>query len=131
MLESMHKDTDALAEAINNALDRGITPDDLADIVAAQQPRTLNELVRELGAAGQTDELPLYAEPPPGMIDVATAVKKHGLKARTVKGWIHRGLLPATGKVRGIGGTRFLVCEETVAAMAGRPKNRGGRPRKT
>ena len=133
MLDTKREIADALARAMSDALTNGLTADDIdeiAQMVAAEQPRNLDDLAGHMAEDTGSDDLPTYAEAPPGMIDIATAVKVHGLNARTVKGWIHRGVLPALGKVRGLGGTRFLVCEETVAKMAKQPKNKGGRPRK-
>ena len=95
--------------AMSDAFTHGWTTEDIDEItqmVAAQQPRTLTELARHMAEDSGSGELPIYAEAPPGMIDLATAVKVHGLNARTVKGWIHRGVLPALGKVRGTWGNQ-------------------------
>ena len=134
MLVTKQEVADALAQARSDALTNGLTEDDIDEIwkmVAAQQPRTLDELALRMGEDAGSDELPIYTTAPPGMIDIATAVREHGVKTGTVKGWIHRGVVPVLGKVRGLGGTRYLVCEETVKRLAKRPKNKGGRPRKT
>ena len=121
---------DALARAASDAFTHGWTSDEITQMVTAQQPRTLDNAARRMAEDSESEELPVYAEAPPGMIDVATAVRVHGINQRTVHHWVSRGLLPVMGKIRGLGGTRVLVCEETVAKMAKQPKNKGGRPRK-
>ena len=134
MLDPQREIADALVRAMSDAFTHGWTTEDIDEItqmVAAQQPRTLTELARHMAEDSGSGELPIYAEAPPGMIDLATAVKQHGVKAGTVKGWVHRGVVPVLGKVRGLGGHRVLVCEETIIRMAQKPKNKGGRPRKT
>ena len=120
---------DALARAIEDAIVNGWTTDDIAEMVAAQEHRT--RLAMDMAEATANDELPVYAEAPPGMIDIATATRVHGIKPRTAYGWIDRGVLPVLGKIRGRGGHRVLVCEQTLVRMATTPKNKGGRPRKT
>ena len=134
MVDTKHEIADALAQAMSDALTNGLTTDDIDDIakmVAAQQPRTLDELALRMGEDAENNDLPIYTEAPPGLIDVATARRVHGVHPQTVHGWIDRGELPVLGKVRGLGGSRFLVSEETVKRMAKRPRNKGGRPRKT
>ena len=135
MLDAKREIADALARAMSDALTNGFTTDDIneiAQMVAAQQPRTLDELAQRMGEeAGDNDALPIYTEPPPGAIDMATAVREHGVNYQTAQGWIRRGVLPVLGRLRGRGGLRSLVCEETVARLAKMPKNKGGRPRKT
>ena len=133
MLDTQREIADALARVMSDALTIGLTTDDIDEIarmVAAEQPRNLTALAKHTGEDVGSDDLPTYAEAPPGMIDVATAVKVHGVNTRTVHRWINRGLLQPLGKIRGLGGTRYLICEETVAKMAQEPKNKGGRPRK-
>ena len=129
MLDTRQEATDALALAIDTARTNGLTIDEIAQMVAAEKHRT--QLAMDMAEEAAYDALPVYAEAPPGMIDIATAVKQHGVKAGTVKGWVHRGVVPVLGKVRGLGGHRVLVCEETIIKMAQTPKNKGGRPRKT
>ena len=134
MLDTKREIADALARAMSDALTNGLTADEIdeiAQMVAAQETRTLTELAKHMAEDSERDELPVYSEAPPGMIDIATAVKRHGVKTGTVKGWVHRGIVPVLGKVRGLGGHRVLVCEETIIKMARMPKNKGGRPRKT
>lgn len=121
----------ALERAISDALDSGITGDEIGQMATAQEIRTLNQLAMELGEAATNDELPVYPVAPPGMIDLATAKRDHGVKPSTARDWIDRGELPVLGRIRGRGGTRYLVCEKTIAQKAKLPKNRGGRPRKT
>ena len=117
----------ALEQAIESALANGVSADEITKMVAAQQPQTLNELAQRMGEDAGTDDLPIYTVAPPGLIDIATAVREHGVKTGTVKGWIHRGVVPVLGKVRGLGGTRYLVCEETVKRLAKMPKNQRGK----
>ena len=134
MLVTRKEATDALARVMSDALTIGLTTDDIdeiAQMVAAEQTPTLDDLATHLAEDSESDELPIYTEAPPGMIDIATATREHGVNAQTVRGWIHRGVLPVLGKVRGRGSPRSLVCEETVAKLAGMPKNKGGRSRKT
>ena len=134
MLDTRKDATDALARAMSDALTNGLTTDDIDDIaqmVAAEQPQSLDDLAKHMGEDAGNGDLPTYAEAPPGMIDLATAKREHGVNAQTARGWIHRGVLPVLGKVRGRGSPRSLVCEETVAKLAGMPKNKGGRSRKT
>ena len=134
MLDTKREIADALARAVSEALTNGLTADDIdeiAQMVAAQEPRTLTESAKHMAEDSQSDELPVYSEVPPGLIDVATAVRKYGVKKRTVNGWIHRGMVPVLGKIGGRGGNRVLVCEETLLRIAKMPKNKGGRPRKT
>ena len=133
MLDTRKQATDALVRAIDTARTHGLTTEDIdeiAQMVAAQETQTLDNAARHMAEDSESEELPVYAEAPPGMIDVATAVRVHGINQRTVHHWVRRGLLPVMGKIRGLGGTRVLVCEETVAKMAKQPKNKGGRPRK-
>ncbi len=135
MLDTKREVADALARAMSDAITNGLTTDDIDEIdeiakmVTAQQPRP--QLAMDMAEDSESDELPVYAEAPPGLIDIATAAKQHGVKTGTVKGWVHRGVVPVLGKVRGLGGHRVLICEETIIKMAEMPKNKGGRPRKT
>ena len=134
MLDTQREIVDALARVMSDALTIGLTTDDIdeiAQMVAAEQPRTPTEWSRHMAEDAGNNDLPTFAEPPPGMIDLATAEREHGVNAQTARGWIHRGVLPVLGKVRGRGSPRSLVCEETVAKLAGMPKNKGGRARKT
>ena len=134
MPDTKQEDADALARAMSDAITNGLSTDDIDEIakmVTAQQPHTLTDLAKQMAEDSESDELPVYAEAPPGMIDIATAAKQHGIKPRTPYGWIDRGVLPVLGKMRGRGAHRVLVCEQTLVRMATTPKNKGGRPRKT
>ena len=134
MPDTKREIADALAQAVSDAFTHGSTTDDIDEItqmVAAQKLQPLDDVSRHMAEDSERDELPVYAEAPPGMIDLATAVRVHGVNAQTARGWIHRGVLPVLGKVRARGSPRSLVCEETVAKLAGMPKNKGGRSRKT
>ena len=134
MLDTRKEATDALARAMSDALTNGLTADEIdeiAQMVAAQETLTLTELAKHMAEDSERDELPVYSEAPPGLIDVATAVRQYGFKKRTVNGWIQRGMIPVLGKIRGRGGNRVLVCEKTLLQTAQMPKNKGGRPRKT
>ena len=125
MLGTRKEATDALARAMSDALTNGLTTDDIDEItqmVAAQQPRTLTELARLMAEDSESDAVPTYPEAPPGMIDIATATRVHGIKPRTAYGWIDRGVLPVLGKIRGRGGHRVLVCEQTLVRMATTPQ---------
>ena len=125
---------DALARAVSDAITHGLTTEDIDEItqmVAAQQPQPLDDVARHMAEDSERGELPLYAEAPPGMIDLPTVARVYGINARTAKGWIVRGQLQVLGKVQGPGSPRYLVCEETIAKMAQQPKNKGGRSRKT
>ena len=134
MLDTKREIADALARVMSDAFTHGLTTDDIDEItqmVAAEQTRTLDDLATHLAEDSESDELPIYTEAPPGMIDVATAVREYGFKKRTVNGWIQRGMVPVLGTIRGRGGNRVLVCEQTLLQTAQMPKNKGGRPRKT
>ena len=132
MPDTKREIADALARAVSDAFTHGWTTEDIDEqMVAAQKPQPLDDVARHMAEDSERDELPVYAEAPPGMIDLATAVRVHGVNAQTARGWIHRGVLPVLGKVRARGSPRSLVCEETVAKLAGMPKNKGGRSRKT
>ena len=130
MPDTKREVADALARAVSDAFTHGWTTEEITQMVTAQKPQPLDDVARHMAEDSERDELPLYAEAPPGLIDVATAVRVHGVNQRTVHHWITRGVLPVMGKIRGLGGTRVLVCEATVAKMAKQPKNKGGRPRK-
>ena len=134
MLDTRKEATDTLVRAMSDARTNGLTTEDIdeiAQMVAAQETLTLDNAARHMAEDSESEELPVYAEAPPGMIDLPTAARIYGINARTVKGWIIRGQLPASGKVRGRGGPRYLVYEETIAQKAKQPRNLGGRPRKT
>ena len=134
MLDTRKQATDALVRAIDTARTNGLTTEDIdeiAQMAAAQETRTLDNAARHMAEDSESEELPVYAEAPPGMIDLTTAHRTHGVHPQTVHGWIDRGELPVLGKVRGLGGSRFLVCEETVSKLARMPRRKGGRPRKT
>ena len=127
MLDTKREVADALARAMSDSFTHGLSTDDIDEItqmVAAEQTRTLDDLATHLAEDSESDELPVYAEAPPGLIDIATAAKQHGVKTGTVKGWVHRGVVPVLGKVRGLGGHRVLICEETIIKMAEMPKTK-------
>ena len=109
MLDTQREIADALARAMSDALINGLTSDDIdeiAQMVAAEQPRNLTALAKHMGEDAGNDDLPTFAEAPPGMIDIATATREHGVKPRTAYGWIDRGVLPVLGTIRGRGGYR-------------------------
>ena len=132
MLELGRTAADELRGVITDALTAGVvTKDEILDMVSTAEPPAATNGRAPVEPATGANDLPIYTELPEGLIDVATAVREYGFKKRTVNGWIHRGMVPVLGKIRGRGGDRALVCEKTLLQMAKMPKNKGGRPRKT
>ena len=65
MLVTKQEVADALAQARSDALTNGLTEDDIDEIwkmVAAQQPRTLDELALRMGEDAENNDLPIYTK---------------------------------------------------------------------
>ena len=74
----------------------------------------------------------IYAELPEGLIDLPSACRKYGVNRQTANGWLQRGLIPRMGKLRapGDGGVN-VVGEDDFKEVLSRPRNVGGRPKKS
>ena len=78
------------------------------------------------------DDVPIYTELPEGLIDLPSAVKKYGLKPRTVQDWVKNGHVPLRGRFKAAtrSGGYLVVSEDELVDYISAPRNRGGRPRK-
>ena len=85
--------TDCLRAAIDRALADGIPRRDIFAMVAAASPPPPREAVDPNGI--------IYEEVPSGLIALADAAEKYGLRHNTLRVAIFRGLLPTAGSVRG------------------------------
>ena len=74
----------------------------------------------------------IYDEVPEGLIDLPSACRKYGVNLNTANGWVRRGLIARMGKLRapGDGGVN-VVGKKAFVELASRPRNVGGRPKKT
>ena len=78
------------------------------------------------------DDLPMYDELPPGLIDLPSAAKKYGCKGSRLRGWVHRGHLLVRGRLRAPQGTGYsLVLESELVHRLKTVNPKGGRSRST
>ena len=74
---------------------------------------------------------PIYAELPPGLIDVPAAAKKYDINHGTLRWWVRTGRLKIQGRLRApcTGGGYSVVDEEELVTYLSAPRRRGP-PRK-
>ena len=74
----------------------------------------------------------IYDELPDELIDLPSACRKYGVNPNTANGWVRRGVIARMGKLRAPGDGGVNVVEKRAfVELASRPRNVGGRPRKT
>ena len=83
--------------------------------------------------AVDVEDLPIYDELPPGLIDLPSAAENHSLRIHTIRQWIYRGRIRAVARLRAParGGGYLVVREAELIAYMRSPRDRGGRPRET
>ena len=74
---------------------------------------------RGRGVASRGDDLPIYDELPPGLIDLPSAADLHDRSLGTLHTWIRRGRLPVVGRLRASarGGGRLLIRAVDIARV--------------
>ena len=76
------------------------------------------------------DDLPMYDELPPGLIDLPSAAKEYGCKVSRFHGWVKRGHLRVRGRLRAPQGTGYsLVLESELVHRLKTVDAKGGRSR--
>ena len=116
-------------QATREALESGGAEGTLLSILR-EETATAREHCRR---ASTDDPETVYTELPPGLIDLPSAVRKHGLRSSTVYDWIRHGHVRPQGRLKAParGGGYLVVREDDLLAYLKAPRNKGGRPRKT
>ena len=124
-----------LGAAVAEALAEGVTQQELMGVVlttvATYTPPMADEADCEDFRVPGPDTI--YAELPPGLIDLPSAAQKYDLNRGTLRNWVTKGYLKRYGRLKGSaqGGGFILVSESELRLYMDMPKNKGGRPRKT
>ena len=102
------------SKAIRSLLDRGLSEDEIHEIVTAtaQQSRPRNG-----HHAG--DDTRIYDELPDGTIDLPTAAQRYGSGTDTLRAWIRAGRICSLGRLRAParGGGYHIVDESELAEL--------------
>ncbi len=123
-------------DAIEDALESGIPVEEIRKLLSMLELKvTEHEVAYQdtLPAFPEDDQDTVYAELPPGLIDLPSAVKKYKLRPRTAQNWVKFGRITLRGRLRASarGGGYLLVREDELVAYIAGPRDKGGRPRKT
>lgn len=109
-----------LRSAIDQALAAGVTRRHIHHLVAIAPPPTVRGT--DPGSSWPDDPSQvIYDEVPRGLLTLADAAEKYGVRTNTLTVAIFRGNLPGAGRLRGrgYGGTQHLVAEEALRRYLG------------
>ncbi len=117
-------------QTTREALRAGAKQEDLAAMLqtaADQEEDAQAQLPSECGLDTIYDELP------EGLIDVPSAAAQYHVPRQTIQSWITAGKLSRMGRLRGRapGGGYNVIAERQLLEIISRPKDKGGRPKKT
>ena len=81
----------------------------------------------------EVDRDTVYTELPEGLIDFPSAACKYNLNRGTLRNWLSKGYITLRGRLKGpaTGGGFLIVSEDELVEHIAKPRNKGGRPRKT
>ena len=122
-------------KAVDVAVLAGLSKPELQTLLDTRYPDTRARVVTNGHAVVDYGESPegrfplpddalIYREVPEGLIDLPTAVKKYGLKTRTVQDWVSQGHVAVHGRLRAParGGGYLVVNEEELVAYITAPR---------
>ena len=116
-------------QATREALESGVAERILLSIFR-EETAAARERRRRASMPDTDDPETVYTELPPGLIDLPSAVRKHGLRSSTVHDWIRQGHVMPQGRFRAParGGGYLVVREEDLVAYLGLPVTKGEDP---
>ena len=122
-----------LESALTVALQSGATKNDIVAMIELKVAEHESTIQAHSTVIQDQHQEPVYSELPEGFIDIPTAVKKYGLKARTVHDWVRSGHVQLRGRLRAptSGGGYLVVHGNELMSFIAAPRAKGGRPRKS
>ena len=121
---------DRLRSAIYHALAMGIPRRDIFTMVATAPPPSPSILADDDEAWPNSPDAIVYDEVPAGLLTLADAATKYGVRHNTLEVALFRGNIPRAGRLRGsgYGGLRNLVSEAALRRYLNLPPEEGVAP---